>query len=195
MVDAGPSWDTQESWSRPGSLLSSSSPPGCVSLGIGQRPSGPLDPKLFDLVQNPDPSGQGGVWKRPCFLNTVQRVDGVAGSVGHPASPHLAHSQGPAAPKRSRPCSHGGSVWPVGWGGLTLPGWSQPLCAATMVAVASALSSSFWKSPAPQPWCLVLQESFSLSQTPSDSPGGAAPQSEDARWTHWSSGPSTPQCI
>lgn len=37
-----------------------------------------------------------------------------------------------------------------------------PCAAATVVGVVSALSSSFWKSPTPQPWCPVLQESFPL---------------------------------
>ena len=81
------------------------------------------------------------------------------------------------------------------WDGVDAPLLTghTPCAAATTVGAVSASSSSFWKSPAPQPWCLVLQESFPLSQAPSGSSGGAAPQSEDARWTHWSTGHSMPQ--
>ena len=79
VVDTGRSWHT-------GVLV----PPGrpaaqpittrLSELRPRQHPSGPPDPRLQGLVQKPDPSGEreGRAWKRPSFLNTVQRADGVA---------------------------------------------------------------------------------------------------------------------
>lgn len=50
------------------------------------------------------------------------------------------------------------------WGRVDSPLLTRhtPCAAATVVGVVSALSSSFWKSLTPQPWCPVLQESFPL---------------------------------
>lgn len=42
---------THRSPGQAGKLPSSSSPPGCVSLGMGQHPSGPLDLRLQGLIQ------------------------------------------------------------------------------------------------------------------------------------------------
>lgn len=53
------------------------------------------------------------------------------------------------------------------WDGAGLPFLtSHTSCAtATMAGMVPASSSSFWKFPMPQPWCPVLPEWFSITNT------------------------------